>query len=371
MKKLITPLFLLVFGLSVLVPLSPAAPQQQKDKKAKPEAQQEEKIFIPKDVKTALQAGLASRQGRQDIPYTIFRHLYLPARENFHIVFFLKIKNADLGFVPVGTVTQQPQKAKEEKEKEEEAQVPEAQPPSELQANFNIFLQFNLIGEGGTSQILKEVFVPANFRVESPVYDPEKEETYMIGYPLPPGKYILAMAVTSLDLQKIGTSYFEFSLSDMTSFTDTLGATPVFFIKSIEQMGSPEMKTSVHKDFFTYSILKIMPNIDNVFAVGENLDIFYFIFGAQPNEQQQYEIETNYEVKKDEDMAIRWQPQTYNAPLVSQPLPLKQTVVTTLESGEQKQEQRDLAAGVYTLVIKITDKLSGKTLTEEVNFEVK
>ena len=361
-KKLIIPLITAIFIVCLFIPLlSPAAQRPQaKDKQAKTE----ERIFIPKEIKAILEEGLPTKQGRQDIPVSIFYNLFLPARENLHVIFFLKIKNSGLGFSPVGTAVA----PKTGKISGPALQETVAQEPVQLQASFNVFLEFNLL-EKGEPKSFREVYVPSSAQVQSDTFDPEKEETYALGYPLPPGQYVLALAVTSLDLQKIGTTYYEFTLPDI-SLIKELDTTPVFFVKQLEQMEAPETRTTIHQGYCTYSILKIVPNLEKVFVAGDNLDIFYFIFGVQPNEEQKYNIEVNYEVKKGDEFAIRWTPQNYNSPLVSQPLPLKQTV--QIKTGEEvKTEQRDLAAGNYTLIIKIDDKVSGKSVTKNVDFEVK
>jgi len=54
--------------------------------------QDENRIIIPDEVKSVLQQGLVQRQGRQDIPFTIFKHLYLPTRQNMHSIFLFKAK---------------------------------------------------------------------------------------------------------------------------------------------------------------------------------------------------------------------------------------------------------------------------------------
>ncbi len=362
-KKLIIPLIMTAIMACLFVPLLNAAAQrpQAKEKQAKTE----ERIFIPKEIKAILEEGLSTKQGRQDIPVNIFHNLFLPARENLHVIFFLKIKNSGLGFSPVGTSVA----PKTDKISGPAFQEAVAQEPAQLQASFNVFLEFNRL-ENGEPKNFREVYVPSSAQLKSDAFDPEKEETYAIGYPLPPGRYLLALAVTSLDLQKIGTAYYEFALPDTATLTKELETTPVFFVKELEQMEAPETRTMVHQGYCTYSILKIVPNLDKVFSAGENLDIFYFIFGVQPNEEQKFDIEVNYEVKKGEEAAIRWTPQKYNSPLVSQPLPLKQTV--QIKTGEEvKTEQRDLAAGNYTLIIKIDDKVSGKSVSKTVDFEVK
>lgn len=357
-----------IFGAMLIclwAPLSSGALQRTKpqQKPAKPQ----EKIFIPKEVKSVLEEGLLTRESRKDIPVSIFYSLYLPARENFHTVFFMKIKNLDLGFTPVGAVT--PQTSETPLSSGPSLQEAVAQEVTQLQASFNVFLDFNRFEETELKPF-KEVYVPASIQVESAGFDPDKEETYTVGYPLPAGRYLLALAVTSLDLQKIGTAYYEFDIPNPTAFTKALGTTPVFFLKDYKQMEGPETMARVHKGSFTYSILDIIPNLDKAFAVGENLDVFFYIFGAQPNEQQKFDIDINFEVKKGEEFAIRWTPQKYETPLISQPLPLKQTV--QIKSGEEvRTEQRDLAPGLYTLVINITDNVSQRSGITTVDFEVK
>jgi len=367
-KYLVGTSLLLGFVLYLIVApaLSSSAEQKEKGKK---EAQAEEKIFIPKGIKLVLQQGLASRQGPQAILFSIIKHLYLPTRDGFHNIFLLKIKNSDLGYAPPVVAPQKAEKAK--KEKEEVPPPAEAVPPSRLQARFNVFLQFNLIRENAPPQVVREVYVPGFMEAESSTYDPAKEEIYSIGYPTYSGKYLLAMAITSLDLKKIGTFFYEFFLPDLTSFSKELDTTPVFFVKEMKQMSLAETRAEIHKGFFTYSILQVVPNIDSTFSVGESLDILYYIFGTQPNAEQQYQIETNYEVKKGEETVIRYEPTTYTSPLVSQPLPMKQTVIIKSEKEGERNESRDLAAGNYTLHIKILDKVTGNSVTKNVDFEVK
>lgn len=135
-------------------------------------------------------------------------------------------------------------------------------------------------------------------------------------------------------------------------------------------MSSPETRAEVHKDFFTYSVLQIEANIDRIFSPKDNFEVFFYIFGAQPSETGKYDIEVGFEVYKGEELAIRFQPGKYEVPLVPQPLHLKQTLI--ISSGEEERtETRDLGPGEYTLSIKISDKVSGKSETKTVDFEVK
>jgi hypothetical protein len=363
-KNLFIPMLVAGVLFSLFMPLSAA---HQKDKE-KPAAPSQQKVFIPKEVNAVLQEGLATKQGRQDIPVSIFHSLYLPAQQNFQIIFFMNIKNSALGYGPPSAISSRGEKPKGKPAQESEAAL--ATQANLLEAKFNVFVQFSRLEEDSEPKVANEVYVPTTIQVEEAAFDSEREDIYSFGYPLPTGRYVLALAVTSLDLQKIGTAYYEFTLPDASTFSKALDTTPVFFVKSLEQTEAPETKTVIHKGYFTYSVLKIIPNIDKVFAVGDNLDIFFFIYGLQQNEQQQNNIEVNFEVKKGEETAVRWAPQTYNSALISQPLPLKQTLIIKSQAGE-KTEQRDLGPGKYTLVIAAQDKVSGNSVTKTVDFEVK
>jgi hypothetical protein len=255
-----------------------------------------------------------------------------------------------------------------------EAETQEEQPtPANLIAQNYVFLQFNKLENDMPGELVKEVYIPMRIEEESSTYNPEEEGWYSTGYPLPPGNYLLSMAVTSQDFQKIGTQYLDLNLPDPLSFTDTIDTTPVFFAKEIREVGAPETTAEIHKDFFSYSILQIEPNLERTFKPGDNLDIFFFIFGTQANDQQQSNIEIHYEVYKGEELVINYAPQIYNAPLVSQELPMKKTVLVRTTKGtetSEKKEQRDLEPGSYSLTITIKDNISTKTVKKTIDFEV-
>jgi hypothetical protein len=317
-------------------------------------------VIIPPQVKAVFQEGMQSREARLDIPFEIMRSLYLPAQQNLHAVIFFKVKNVDLGFAPPADVSQP------------EAQE-EAAPPANLIAQNYAFLQFNKLENDMAGELVKEVYIPIRVEKESASYDPEGVGTYTTGYPLPPGNYLLSMALTSQDFQKIGSQYFEISLPDPLAFTDTIDTTPIIFAKNIRQVATPETQAEIHEDFFTYSILQIEPNVEHIFAPKDNLDILFFIFGAQANAQAQSDIDIHYEVYQGEELVINFAAQKYTAPLISQELPMKKTVVVRTTKGtetSEERQQRDLEAGSYTLAITITDNISTKTVKKTINFEV-
>ncbi len=371
---------LTVLALAALLTIAIVAPAAQKAKQpaqqAQPKAQ--EKVFIPKPIQTVLEQGVAARQGVRDIPFKVFRDFIFPAMQNFHTVFLFNAKNADLGYATPAAAPAPPEKKAPRPDGSQEAQTPppagQAAPAAQLQARLNAFLQFRTFVDDQPSKIFREVYIPVALTEDAANYDPEKEQWYSTGYPLPPGRYLLAMALTTVDLKKVGTDYYEFTIPDPANLASGLDTTPIFFVKNLERMDQPEMRTEVHKGFFTYSVLRIVPNIDNVMTPGETMDIFFVILGAKPKAgteaQPQYDLVVNYEVKQGEKTTIKWQEQAYQFYLVSQQLPLKQTVQIKDEKGE-RQEQRDLEAGAYQLLVHIKDNVGGTAVDKTVDFTVK
>jgi hypothetical protein len=343
----------LILGLTMILMLSPGFEAFGNDQ------QQAEVIIIPEEVKAVFTEGKEARQARLDIPFSVEKLLYFPQMEYMHSVFWLKIKNSDLGFATPG-------QSEEEKKKEEETQSIFESAPSIVKARAHVFIQFEQIGGDFT----KEIYIPVDMELEGSTYNADAEDMYCVGYPLLPGNYLMSLAIASPKLDKIGTQYYEFTLPANNPSAAELSLTPVFFAKRIEQMPNQESKTLLHKGFFTYAILKIEPQINNAISPGENLDVFAVILGAVPNELNQYDISVSYQVMKGEEPAIRFAAQKYYSPLISQPLPMKQTVVIKSEEGE-KRESRNLEPGSYSLTVEITDNISGKTLSKTVDFEVK
>jgi hypothetical protein len=347
MKKLIVPIVLAGFILGLMA--APGTAQDQKPAAKKPATT---RVIIPKEVKDALTAGLPAKLGRQDLPFNIFQSTFLPAQQAFYIVLFAKIKNADLGFAPAPP-----------------SQVADvaAASSSKLRATFHVFLDFHKVENGAAGATVREIYVPVTEEQEAAGFDPAKEEWYSVGVALLPGDYLVGVAVASQDLKKIGTQYYEFKLPDPKTLNKTLEMTPITFVKDLKNVGQVEQQPKLHRGMFRYSVLEMVPNIDRVFTAGDMLDLFFTILGAQQTPDGKSSIEILYEVKKGDEAAIKFPPIMYEAPLVSQPMPLKQTV--QIKTGDQvKTDTRDLAPGAYTLHLKITDKISGNSCTRQSDF---
>ncbi len=301
-----------------------------------------EKIYIPKQVKQVMEEAVKKGTGKNDVPFSIVKSLYLPAQDQNFIIFIFKAKNKDLMILPFS-------------EKERKKGIDFSKVSS---SKFNIFLWFYKL-EGETPVPFKEQYVPVELNWEAGE-KPDDVSTYTVCTIIPEGKYLLSMAITSLDLKLIGIFNYPFTLPAPLGFKESLALSPVFFIKSLKELPSPETPPVVHKDYFIYSSLQLEPKIDNVFSVGEIPDIFYFIYGCSlnPNDPKKFNIEVTYNVKKGDEDVIKFAPYSFELPFISHQIPL------------QKEEGKNLEPGKYRLEIKIKDKISEKELVEFVDFEI-
>jgi hypothetical protein len=355
MKIKVIMIATIFFGLGLSLALSPCLWAQE----------EQEVVYIPKQIKEILEEGMKSKQPQQDIPIDLFKHIYLPARDSVHSIFFFKVKNSDLGYAPMVPAGEEPDKEESEETEGQQAQTE----PGKLQSKTHLFLLFKQLD----GDMEREVYVPVELQMDGDSYNPEEEALCTTGYPLLPGNYILGMAIASWDLKVVGTQYLEFSLPNPADFQDKMDTTPIFFVKNLERMSQPEMKVQIHRDYFTYSVLQITPSLDNLFKVGQNLDIFFFIYGTQPKADGSYDIEATYQVIKDEETVIKFAGTKYTNPIISQPLPLKKTVIVKTQEGEQTSESKevkDLEAGQYTLSIELKCMVTGNTTTKTIDFTI-
>ena len=348
-SRTIPAVLALVFAIGVLAgPLQAVPGIQGKKPAAKPEA----KPQMPKEVMAVIEEGLATRQGRQDIPFSFYKHLVLPAQgANLYPVFFFKAKNGDLGFAPSASGS--------------------GEMETTLNVIFEVFQQ-----EAGTPKPIMWGKSQSLLKAEGEGYSAEGEAWYSFGLAMPAGKYTLALVMLTPDMKKMSVAYHDVTLPGPEAFESALWPTDPVIVAGMEQV-EPDTRPTVHRGCFTWGAIKFVPNEAKVVASGENLEVFFFVLGAAIKDptapRPANELEVNFEVLgEDGTTAIKWAPQTYEAYFVNQPLPLVQTLQTTDGDGNvTKKEQKPLAAGKYSLLAKVADKVSGKTAEAKMPFEVK
>jgi hypothetical protein len=320
---------------------------QDKKQEVKPPA----KASMPKEVSALIQEGLAARQGRQDIPFSIFKQLVLPAQGvNLYPVFFFKAKNGDLGYVP------------------------SASGSGEMETTLNVFFQFFQPGEAGAFKPFWGGKSLAVLKSDGAGYDAEKEDWYSFGLAMPSGKYTLAMVLTTPDMKKMSVGYCDIALPGPEIFQSSLWPTEPVIVKSLDQV-EPDQRPMVHRGYFTWGAIRVVSSLAGEIKAGDNLEIFFFVLGAgvkDPAAQRPVnDLEVNFEIQgQDGKTAIKWAPQAYEAYFINQPLPLVQTLQIKDDKGERV-EKKPLPAGKYTLLAQITDKVTGTKADTKVAFEVK
>jgi len=326
------------------------------EKPAAPPAQNR----IPKTVKAAMEEGLAARvSAKADIPFSITENIFMPVpgQTASYIFLLMNVKNADMGFAIPPT----PQVV--------DPTAPPAAP--KLLARVYTFVQFYKLQDGKAPNLEKEIFIPAAFQADQDGFDPEAVEWYSFGYPLAPGKYLAAVALSSPDFQKFGIQYYEFALPTPQEMSDKLITSPVLFMNNYAQTEQPETQAELHKGLLAWSIARITPNRERTVKVADALDLFFFVYGAKPNATGRFDLQIEFEVDQmDGKPAIKFAPGDFKSPLISLPLQMKQTLqVTTGDKVETKQQ--DLPAGSYTLLAKISDKVSGLKGEQKIQFTIK
>ena len=317
---------------------------------------EEEIIKIPKEVQGVMEANLPTREPRLDIPLSYLKTLYFPYQNLYYTVFMFKIENKGLGYVAPFSAEEKKEdrdKGTQEKEIQDQEQI--------LSFNADFFFRiYSLEEDGRLKGIHKEIYLPYVNQVSSKDYNPEEENIYSFGTIFPPGRYLLSAAAATLDLTKIGLIFQEFYLPVPSDFKKNLKLTPLFFVKSLKRIPSPDLEIILYKNVFHYATLEIEPHFDHQFSLQEKLDILYFILGLKPGEDGKYKFEVSYTYKKGEEDVVKFEPRVEDvpAPIVSVPLGLSF-------------EDKILEPGEYILEIAIKDQNSKREGRENINFILK
>jgi hypothetical protein len=340
----------LLFVVSVLTVSVQAAPGIQGKKQ---DAKAPAKSGMPKEIAAVIQEGLATRQGRQDIPFGFFKQLVLPAQAgNLYPVFFIKAKNGDLGYAP------------------------SASGSGDMEANLVAFFQFFQPAADGTLAPKLAGRSQVALTVPGADYSPDKEDWYSFGLGMPAGKYVLAMVLGTPDMKKLSVAYTDVTLNGPEAYEAALWPTDPVIVTGMDQV-EPDQRPTLHRGCFTWGAIKFAANIAGDIPAGQDLEVFFFVLGASYKDpaaaRPLLDLEVNFEIQDEAGKtAIKWAPQIYETYFVNQPLPLVQTLQKMDEKGTVlSTEKKPLAAGKYGLVATLIDKVSGKKGEAKMGFTVK
>jgi len=351
MKALRTIAVCLAILVAATVSAQAASGIQAKKAEAKPQA----KASMPKEVSALIQEGLATRQGRQDIPFSLFKQIVFPVSptsKDLFPVFFFKAKNGDLGYIPSATGS------------------------GEMEANLNVFFQFFQADATGALKSFAVGKPTAALKTAGEGYKPEAEDWYSFGLIMPPGNYTLALVLASQDMRKMSVAYADVALPPAEAAGQTLWTSDPVVVKDLAQV-EPDQRMTVHQGCFLWGAIRIVPTLAAEIAAGENLEVLFFVHGPAAKDptapRAVNDLEVNFEVQTpDGKVAKNWPPQSFESFFIDQPLPMKLIMQTTNEKGEViKSEEKPLEAGKYVVLCHVTDKVAGTKTETKLNFEIK
>lgn len=309
-----------------------------------------QQIFIPAQVSSVMDAGLAQKQARADIPMTYLNTLYLPAQQGqVYPVFLFQLKNADLGFAAA------------------------ADNPALLKAEHLVFARVYRLNAGAAPEMVKERNARLSLEEAQATFQPEALNYYSVaGDIFPAGNYLLVLALATPDYARISTAYVDFTLPDLTQLKDQLVTTPVFSVLDLQMLPAAETKMIVHKNSFVYNTLLLSPKIVNEFKASESLDLFYFIMGGTVDPATNaLDLQITYKFKKDGQEVNKLTPQTVTSQIISQPIDFTFTEITKDAKGkETERQQKLLEPGDYVLEIEMLDKVSKAKGLQEFKFKI-
>jgi hypothetical protein len=154
----------------------------------------------------------------------------------------------------------------------------------------------------------------------------------------------------------------DFTAADITTSSVLLG--------SVEQIAAPLTPEQQQENPYTFGNMKVVPSADAKLKKSGELQVLFWVYGTQANAgKPDVQIEYNFHQKTPEGEKYfnKTAPQLLNAST----LPPQFDVAAGHQlPGSLVVPLTSFPVGDYRLEIKVTDKLSGKSFTQNVNFTV-
>ncbi len=196
---------------------------------------------------------------------------------------------------------------------------------------------------------------------------------------LKPGEYELFVAVKektpqqqqrNAPPQKSGFMRQPLTVPDYSSATEITISTPII-ADSVEPLTTPLSADELRANPYTFGgTLRVMPAADATLKVSDDLQLLFWVYGVQHNNGvPDVQIEYNFHQKtaEGEKFFNKTQPQAIN----QSTLPPGFSITAGHQVlGFLGVPLKSFPAGEYRAEIKVTDKLSGKTLTHNATFTV-
>jgi hypothetical protein len=189
---------------------------------------------------------------------------------------------------------------------------------------------------------------------------------------LTPGIYDLYVAVkdkgSSPATAKTGVLRHELTVAALP--LTELTTSSVILANSLEQMSTPLAPEKQQENPYVFGPLKVQPSIDHRFAGTSDLQVLFWIYGASQTAGKP-DVQVDFSFYQRLPEGDKYFNKTNPQELSGKTLPAEFNLV----SGHQLLSSLSVPLtsfppGDYRLEIKVTDKPSGKSLTNNVTFEV-
>jgi hypothetical protein len=166
---------------------------------------------------------------------------------------------------------------------------------------------------------------------------------------------------------KVGLLRHELTVPDFGQ--GDLTTSSVILARSVEQVSTPP--TDQESNPYVFGPMRIVPSPDGKFGKSAELSVIFWIYGAQAATSGKPDVTIDYnfhqKLAEGEKYFNKTAPQQLNA----QTLPPEFSVAAGHQlPGSLVVPLASFPAGDYRLEIKVTDKASGKSVTQNVNFTV-
>ncbi len=143
----------------------------------------------------------------------------------------------------------------------------------------------------------------------------------------------------------------------------------VIVARSVEQVAAPP--TDQESNPYVFGPMRIVPSPDGKFAKGAELSVIFWIYGAQAATSGKPDVTIDYNFYQKAGDSEKYFNKTAPQQLNAQTLPPEFSVAAGHQlPGSLVVPLSSFPAADYRLEIKVTDKASGKSVTQNVNFTV-
>jgi len=166
---------------------------------------------------------------------------------------------------------------------------------------------------------------------------------------------------------KVGLLRHELTVPDFGQ--GDLTTSSVIVARSVEQVSAPP--TDQESNPYVFGPMRIVPSPDGKFGKSAELSVIFWIYGAQAAASGKPDVEIAYNFYQKMGDSEKYFNKTAPQQLNAQTLPPEFSVAAGHQlPGSLVVPLTSFPAADYRLEIKVTDKASGKTVTQSVNFTV-